>query len=117
MRSKDGDYMIKEPLKHLIDQLINRVDALNRKIANTVLKNIGNMNDAALDALTTAGIYYCWITNDSTCPTKGQWSFLVVSSPDSTHCSQFVVSGQPPWKSGVRYMSGNTWSSWDSKTT
>lgn len=89
------------------------LNALNSKL----LKNIGNVNDAAFDALTAPGIYYGWIIMSSSCPAHGQWAYIFVSSPATGYCSQAVLSAQTSSVIASRYMDNGTWGQWNSDTT
>lgn len=92
--------------------LIAAIDALNSKITNTFLKNIGDKTDADLNAMTTPGIYYTWISMGSKSPGKSQWCFLIVGIPSDGYCSQVLISAQTSIKIASRYMNNGTWSTW-----
>lgn len=95
-----------------IDQTVSSNSTAITNINNKLLRNINNVSDTQLNALTTAGVYYGWIDNGSTCPAKGQWSFIVVNSPSSGYCSQVVISAQTRATLASRYLNNGTWGSW-----
>ena len=95
-----------------IDQTVSSNSTAITNINNKFLRNINNVSDTQLDALTTAGVYYGWIENGSTCPAKGQWSFIVVNAPSTGYCSQVVISAQTSATLASRYLSNGTWTAW-----